>query len=373
MKFCFGLFNNKTYFRQIVNTLVKYSELKVKKSLFLLLLSLLIFSCSPEEKVINPIEESWNILVATDGLSPKLQLRSLPDNKVLFDDIFSEKLGITLKEPVSYITEFRNNLYLFATKENKIYVIKKSDYSKLAVLDFSAEQLQPTGITFPNATDAYISFNNSNSVTLVDITTFLIVKYVNTELNPIGIASSGNQIYVANSGSSTVSVLDSRTKNQESVINVTPKPSFVAITPNGLEAVVISVGSGKIDSLNEKTPAVATYIDIATRNIISSAEIGVNTIKAIDQIPIGFVSTPYNWGFVITKTNLFRLDFKTRDKVSSITAKDYRYITYSNGQDLLLLVRFYNNSYEIVIASPKTGIQSQTFKIGESACCVYAL
>ncbi len=345
----------------------------MKNLLLLITLVVIAIACSSEEKVINPKADNWNILVATDDANPKLQLRTLPDNSIVINDIFAEKLGITLKYPITNITEFRNNLYVFATKENKVFVIKKSDFSKVAIFDFSTDQLQPTGVTFPNATDAYISFKNSNSVVLVDITTFLIAKTINTDNNPVSIASSGNQIYVANQASSSVSVIDSRTKNQELIIGVPPNPSFLSITPTGLEAVVISVGAGKNDEQTEKTPAIATYIDIETRTILKYAEIGINTIKAIDQVPIGFISTPYNWGFVITKTNLFRLDYKTRDKVSSITAKDFKYITYSDGQDLLIMLRYFNNKYQIVTANPKTGIQINTYDLETTSSCIYGL
>ena len=344
------------------------------KIILLSLISILIASCSMEEKVVNVVEDDWKVMIAIDEASPSLQVRSMPENKIIINDIFKEKLGITLSKPVVRIREYRNNLYLFVPDEYKLYILKKIDFSKIAVLDFEADNAKPLDIAFPNATDAYISFDNANFVTLLDITNFVIAKKVNTEQNPIGIACSGNQIYVANQMSSSVSVVDSRTKNQEAVIPLPSNPAFVSITPtNGLEAVVVSIGSGKIDGTTEKSNAVATYIDIEKRNIISQVDIGVNAAKAIDQVPIGFVSTPYNWGFIATKTNLFRLDYKVRDKISSVSSKEFKYIAYSGEIDMLLLLRVNNGKTELVTASPKTGSQNKIFDIDAPAICVHSL
>ncbi len=341
--------------------------------IYLAIISMLMISCSMEEKVVNVVEDDWKAIISIAGSNPTLQVRSMPDNKIVINDIFKEKLNTTLSHPVARIREYRNNLYLFVPEEYKLYIIKKIDFSKIAVLDFSTEKIKPIDATFPNATDAYISFENSTFVTLLDITNFVIAKNVQTEQNPSGIACSGNQIFVANQLSSTVSIIDSRTKNQEALINVPSNPAFVSIVPNGFEAVVVSIGSGKVDGATDKTNAIATYIDVKKREILAQVEIGINAIKATEQVPVGFVSTPYNWGFIATKSNLFRLDYKVRDKISSVSSKEFKYITYSGEIDMLLLLRMYNNKTELVIASPKTGVQNKIYDLGVDAICIHSI
>ncbi|MGB8987686.1 MAG: hypothetical protein WCC37_13895, partial [Candidatus Sulfotelmatobacter sp.] len=57
---------------------------------------------------------------------------------------------------------------------------------------------------------AYVSNGKSNTVTVIDLRTFQLAKTIPVGVSPTGIAANSkkNEIYVVNSGSNNVSVID---------------------------------------------------------------------------------------------------------------------------------------------------------------------
>ncbi len=318
---------------------------------FLFVMTVITFlSCTKEEQVIDTVPLSWKILSASDTEPYVLSLYEQYSGTILVNDVYSLNNGANLDGKVEKIAEFGMHLFLFIPTKNKIVVINSADFKKQAVVDYSASGKTPTGICFPNATDAYITFANDSTVELLDMTNFKIARTISVGKKPVSIASSGNQIYVVNKDDNTVSVIDSRTHKVEATLQVPVNPFFVDFSADGAFAVIISIGAGKTDTL-KKTAAMVTVINVNTRTIVKSQNLGTSSADAVNQIPLGLTVTEKSWAFVPTKTNLFKVNSRTGD-FSSVSKNEYVSAQYNYKRDELIIIRKKGALNEIYTADP---------------------
>ena len=105
-----------------------------------------------------------------------------------------------------------------------------------------AGALVGAGITPARAveTTAYVSNNQSNSVSVVNTLTGSLLATIPVGGGPYGvaIAKNGKTVYVANAGSDNVSVISAATNAVIATLSTGPEPSSIAITPDGTRAYV---------------------------------------------------------------------------------------------------------------------------------------
>lgn len=324
---------------------------------FLLMISLMlvVFACSPKEKVINPVDKSEKLLIATNEEQVKLKVIELPSLKEINPDLLSGISTENINSPVENIKEFGGNFYLFIPGDYKILVIRKYDFSLLTTINFSSDQYQPIDVVFPNSTDAYIIHKNSIYISLLDITNFELARKITVGNPPHSIACTGNQILVTNFADNSISIVDSRDRKEVAKIETQPYPSFIGITQNGNSAVVVCSGLGKYDENEAKTAAYIQNFDIQKRELTFSYELGFAQIAAIDQIPQGLVITPKDWGFIPTQNNLLRIDVRSSDKVNLVTKRNFYFISHDSKNERLILLRENSDRSDVLFADDRTG------------------
>lgn len=323
--------------------------------IFALVMLLGFVACTQTEKVINPVDTSEKFFMSFDGDNPTLKVIELPSKEVHISDYFKEILNVEESFPVTNIREFGGNYYLIVSGGYKIYVVRKSDSKLLSTVDFSDEQLMPDDIVFANATDAYVSHSNSVYVTLLDITNFVRARKISAGNPPHAIASKGNQIYVSNQTDNTISVIDSRDKREVAKLTTEPNPVKLGVSVDGKNLICLCAGMGKLDNNSGKTPAFVQYFDTESRENVSSIELGLASIPATDQLPLGLVVTSRDWGFVPTNENFFRLDIRTKDKINLITRRYFYFINHDAINAKLILLRQNENRYDVMLADDKSG------------------
>ncbi|MGA2297240.1 MAG: hypothetical protein ABSG15_06815 [FCB group bacterium] len=306
----------------------------------------LIQSCSNTEKVIDTTKDTWRILASVNAQSPSLMLIQFPDDTILSNDVYSaNNSGQSLPGPVVKIAEFRGLLYLFIPSQYVIKVINKSTFKLVGTIDYTADKLVPTDICFANATDAYVAHGADTVVSLVDLTNYAVARKIKVGKHPVAIACSGNQIYVANQADNTVSVIDSRTHNQVALIPVQTAPTYVAMNSEGLQAIVISLGAGKLDSTISKTAAQGTLIDITTRAVINTLDLNAGSTNAVDIIPYGIAVSKYDWAYIPSQICLLSYDARSGNRVNFIQSVAYNSIYYNYIRDELLVLQNNSNVY----------------------------
>lgn len=327
------------------------------KHIFIILLSVTFIACSNEEKFIDNFEDSNKALLLynKDGAST-IKVIDLLTSSILNQNILLDFPKSAITDTIDKIRQYRYDLFLFLPNAMKIVVV---DFNKLeykATIDFSNEKLIPTDIAFANATDAYVTHQNSDQVSLVDLTNYKVAKQIKVGESPRAITAAGNQIYVANYLSSTISVIDSRTNRQEAIIDVPPYPTFLEVRPDGKEIAVVSRGQGKDLTDVAKTPAIATFIDIITRQKTAEIPIGTSTIKAEQVDPIAACMSSSSYLYITTAANLFRINSRTHSAVVNVGKYPYTKLFFNNYKNEIIAILESGETSKIKICDRSTGI-----------------
>lgn len=98
---------------------------------------------------------------------------------------------------------------------------------------------------------AYIANSGSNSVSVIDSVTNTVINTIKVGVRPMNVAVSpdGRHAYITNSGSDSVSVIDTVTNAVINTINVGAEPWDLAISPNGRRAYTAN-GSGSVSAID---------------------------------------------------------------------------------------------------------------------------
>ena len=85
---------------------------------------------------------------------------------------------------------------------------------------------------------AYITNGKSNTVTVIDLRSFEPAQTIKVGSEPTGLAANTkkNEIYVVNTGSSNVSVIDAERNAVVATIGVHARPYFIDVSADGKRA-----------------------------------------------------------------------------------------------------------------------------------------
>src|SRR5260370_2161185 len=96
------------------------------------------------------------------------------------------------------------------------------------------------------------------------------IATVNVGLEPQGlvVTPDGSAVYVANSGSNTVSVISSPANSVVATIPVGNVPMFVAVSPDGSTVFVSNNQDGTVSVISSKTKTVTNTTSVATAPLV---------------------------------------------------------------------------------------------------------
>lgn len=152
----------------------------------------------------------------------------------------------------------------------RIYVANH-DSDTLSVLDSTTYAVVktvsvgdgPNGVAYNSKNGyIYITIRNANKVRVIRASNYTFVKDISVGSQPNGIAANNvsNKIYVANYGSGTVSIINGSTNSVEKTVTVGSEPANIAIDTGLNKAFVSLHGAGRVAAISS-TGAV-TSIDI---------------------------------------------------------------------------------------------------------------
>ena len=139
--------------------------------------------------------------------------------------------------------------------------------------------LDPLGIALnPTGTFVYVANSGTNTISIIDTATNL-TQTVTVGLNPESVALSpnGSLLYVSNKGADTVSVVDTVSKTVIATIPVGNAPSILAVTPSGDRVYVCNIGDSTV-----------SVIDTATNTEIDTITVGAN-VNSLAINPAGTI------------------------------------------------------------------------------------
>lgn len=340
------------------------------KLLALFIVFIMLASCSSEEKVINPVKDGRLLTVSTDAGGYSLKGVEVPTGIVIEEDYFRKYFASEATNKITAIADNGFDIFFFMPDEMKILVLDKKEMMMKAVIDFSSYGLKPYTATFPNATDAYVLSQESNDVTIIDLTVYEIAHNIKCGIKPVAIASYENQIHIADFSANLVHVIDTRTRQIAATIPVHPGPSFIRFTDDGNLSIVISSGVSGIEPNMTKSEARATFINKQTRTVEAVTDIGFGQIAPVDQYPRGFEITQKDWGFVPTQSGLFRLDLRNPEKIALMKRIPFTGIAYNRDESELILF-ISDEPSEIFLADDSNADIYETFKFNGKIFAIY--
>ena len=121
--------------------------------------------------------------------------------------------------------------------------------------------IQWTGQNF-----AYVANSESSSVSLINTLTNRTIDQIPVGINPLflAIAPDGTKVYAANAGSNSVSVIDKSTMSVTAAIPVGDNPSAIGFSPDGLLAYVANYASGAVSVVDTAAGAVISSVDVGS-------------------------------------------------------------------------------------------------------------
>ncbi len=285
----------------------------------------LLISCS-KEKLINEGSTDRDIIAATYDGNSHLARYKFPTGTKISDDLFYQSNHSYISaNKVANIRLFLKYIFLCVPDDYKIYIIDKNNFTSVATIDFSQEQLMPTDIAFANATEGYAIFKNTPKVALIDVYYFKLAKMIDVKDIASSISAVGNQIFVAIPLQNDVSIIDSRIHDVVQDISVDNRPYLLYPNIDGKDMNVVTAGFGKIpgDPNNALSKPTLNIIDVQSRSIASSNLIDPPKADLTQELPSSFIVTNNDWGFLITQNYLIRID--TRNPQYAIRIEQYTY------------------------------------------------
>jgi YVTN family beta-propeller protein len=240
-----------------------------------------------------------------------------------------------------------------------------------SVVDPIAVGSAPTAVVAgTDGKSVYVANSASGSVSVISTATNTVTTTIKVGSAPQALALSANRLYVANAGSGTVSVIDTTTNKLVDVnpstsaidsIKVGSSPQGLAVSPDGTRLYVANSGSGTVSVINTATyklvdtnPSTSTIDSIKVGSSPTAVAIapdgsrvyvtnrGANTVSAID-----------------TKTNTMTNTIAVGPQPSSVKISPDGSLAYvANGNDTISVINTTNNSLLSTVAvdpSAETG------------------
>ncbi len=137
----------------------------------------------------------------------------------------------------------------------------------------------------PNANKIYVTNSGSDTVSVIDASTNTVVATIDVGTTPFDIAFNPNTklVYVINQGSDSISVINGDTNTVVDTISVGDSPIAIAINPDTNTLYLVNDALDKISVIDGSTNTVVTTIDVGTGPVELGVNPSTNTIYVVNQ------------------------------------------------------------------------------------------
>lgn len=328
----------------------------------LIAVGVLLSGC-PSDDLINTAPQQWRLLAAVpEGNQTRLVLYRMPDGVPIQTDAYAAANGTPLDGTVAAITQFRSMLFLVQPQQQRVEVIDAATFARVARI--STAPHSPQSICFANGTTAYTA-NGDSTVSVVDLTVFQVVRTLSVGSAPVAIAAVGNQVAVCNQREGSVSIIDTRSNTIVETVTVAPYPTFVTGGGDGSTSFcIISLGTGKLDSGEQPSPAMATFYNPFSRQITTQIELSQYERDALSTRPRGIIAAPtVASGFLILDSEIQFLDLAGERMLGTALVGSYDGGSYNFAQDLVVVWSSSEGKTTVVALDPRSGAERSRVQV----------
>jgi len=137
--------------------------------------------------------------------------------------------------------------YVANNDSNDVSVIDVSTKKKIATIDVG--NTPSVAAVSVDGKYVYVANSGSNSVSVIEVSTNKVVDTVDVNDDPLGIAVSpdGDFVYVANNGSDNVSIIDTSSNSVVGTVSIGARPEGIAFSPDSKYAYVAATGNNVVN------------------------------------------------------------------------------------------------------------------------------
>jgi YVTN family beta-propeller protein len=144
----------------------------------------------------------------------------------------------------------------------------------------------------PTTGNVYVANSNTDTVSVIDEATSIVTNTITVGNGPLGVAvdPTRGEVYVTNDGAASVSVIDESTGTVTNTIAVGAQPYGVAVDPTTGNVYVANLASGTVSVISESTDTVTDTITVGLQPIAIAVDPTTGNV---------YVATHYNTVWVI--------------------------------------------------------------------------
>lgn len=220
--------------------------MKMHKSVTFIFLTIITFSlsaCQQDEE--TPDVGPDKIIVVNEGNfgegNGSITLYD-PDNQSVENNVFDKANGGELGASIQSVSIHQDRAFMVCFATDKIEIVNPETFERLAA------PIEDTAIITPRylavaGNKAYISvwgaFDENNSlnnskVVVLDLNDYSIVKIIDTDSGSEDVLAVGNKVFVANSFSNTISVINTQTDQIDTTLAINTGPVQMELDQNDL-------------------------------------------------------------------------------------------------------------------------------------------
>ncbi len=171
-------------------------------------------------------------------------------------------IGLSACLPVS--TANAQTAFITNQNSNTVSVINLATNTVSATITVGGS---PTGVSVrPDGSKVYVTNQSTSTVSIINAATNSVSATIPVGSYPIGISVSpdGTKVYVANYGANTVSVINTATNTVSATISVGSYPIGISVSPDGSKVYVANRGANTVSVINTATNTVTATITVGT-------------------------------------------------------------------------------------------------------------
>ncbi|MCX7880757.1 MAG: hypothetical protein N2517_08860 [Ignavibacteria bacterium] len=298
---------------------------------------ILITNCTRTEDILGEEEIARVFLIVKQNEPDKIKLLEFPSLKIIDDDYFYSVNNYRISESTQ-IAEFREFIFLFQSGSHKIIIVESKSFRAIKEIDWSSQKRYPSSIAFPNATSAFISFSNDTNIAVLDLTNLGIAREISLNYQTEKLNSALNYVVALHFKENKMSIIDTRTYSVVKVLDVSDRPFDVEIHPENNSIYVLSLGKGKIDTLEPKTEAKISIFRFPNFDLETIFPINLGNISAINIVPTGLVVSNKFFGFISTNLGLLRFSLNSPYNLQRFIAGSFTNLSYNYKGDEIISV-----------------------------------
>lgn len=325
---------------------------------------IMVCSCTPEEPLITSYNDQWRMLVSGPT---GLYTVSMPQGTVQAN--IWKPASAEAPYPITRIIEFRDQLFALRNA-SEIVVLDRTDLSVANTISLGAPA---GGIAFANATTAYVSLPDLQSVAIVDLTVMRVVGSIDVGSRTSDIAAVGNQICVLLSQTAEAKIIDSRTNAVVATISL-PSASPFLVDGDGLSSVfcVVMKGSGKDSvSAEPKTTPMLSSIDVESKQITASVLLTARESQGPEQIPRSLAINSNGFCYVPVQNGLLQIQSRAPRRAAAVQFDAYSGAWYDAARARILCATADGRTIEVFDEYAENKVT--TVSIPDSTNCIVGL